>query len=140
MGNTMNEMTKYDRWFEEESRTVRSRGITFTREEMLEYGIVEVINYRALIDDGMSDQDRMASLVRRGIGGFRPGPHGSKDILDICEVTKAVLVDTAIKTVGGMPIRIYSGIVFVNEWAMNIFVMRRRFTYENLLLLPRLSN
>lgn len=140
MGNRMSEMTKYDRWYEEESRTVRSRGIVFSKEEMVVNGIVEVINYRALIDDGMSDQDRMATLVRRGIGSFRPGPHGSKDILDICEITKAVLVDTAIKMAGTNPIRVYSGIVFINEWAMHIFVMRRKLTYPNLLILPRLSN
>ena len=140
MEETMNEMTKYGRWYEEESRTVRSRGIIFTREEMDLNGIVEIYNYRAIIDDGLSDIERMNSLVRRGVRGPRPGVHNAKDILDICEGTRAVLVDTSVKKVGENLIRVYSGMVFVNEWAMHIFVMRRKFDYPDVLLLPRLSN
>ena len=128
MEETMNEMTKYGRWYEEESRTVRSRGIIFTREEM------------DLNDYLYANGEVMNSLVRRGVRGPRPGVHNAKDILDICEGTRAVLVDTSVKKVGENLIRVYSGMVFVNEWAMHIFVMRRKFDYPDVLLLPRLSN
>lgn len=136
----MNEMTKYDRWFEEQSRTIRSRGIVFTREEMDTEGILEIINYEAVLDDGLNDMERMHSLIRRGVGQRLDIPLSAMDLIPVCERTKAVLVDTAMRSVRGNYIRVYSGIVFRNEYMMNLYVLKREDDYPDVLLMPRLSN
>ena len=142
----MSEMTKYGQWFEQDRRTVRSRGIVLDPGEMLRAGIVEVINYTAVMDDGMEDQERMHTLMRQGLGSGRYVATDIRGILFVASRTRAVLVDTAMRGVKDEStgetnyIRVYSGIVFLNEWMMNLYVLRNREMYPDLDIFPRLVN
>ena len=136
----MNWMSKYDKWYEQEKRTIQSRGIILERDQMAVEGIVEVINYRAVIDDGRNDDERMSSLIRQGLGEQNLFASGALSIAYVVERTKAVLVETALRSVTGRPVRIYSGIVFINEYAMNLYILRRPSLYPECNTFMRLSN
>jgi len=105
----------YLAWYDKMSQTILTRGMTLSREEMRVAGIVEVINYEAAMDDGMTDDERMVYLIRRGTG-MGPG--------------YAVWAEAAIRGIKNKStgevgyINTYSGIVFRTNIHRDIFCMK----------------
>ena len=118
-------------WYDRMSCTILTRGITLSKEEMRVAGIIQVINYEAVLEDeskvgspghdGMSDDDRMAYLIRRG-----------RAMGADC----AVWAECAIKGVKNPKtgetgyINAYSGIVFKTSVHLNLFCLKNRATYD----------
>ena len=141
--SNMSEMTKYGDWYERMGRTIQSRGKEMSVGYRKEWGILEVINYEAALDDGMSDLERMVDILRRGTGvdGRRVVSLTSMGIARAYDMSAAVLVDSALRSSGmGNPVRIYSGVVFRSAFEMHMYCMRHRGDYPNLNMLGKLVN
>jgi hypothetical protein len=127
MGETnMSSMAKYGEWLNKMSRTILSRGIELSVLEMRESGILGIINYEAVYEDGLSVDEQAFRLIRRSKVDF---PGGS------------VLVDSSLKGGSkGNPYRVYSGIVFTDIYAQHLWVMRSRGMYGDMMRVYGLSN
>jgi hypothetical protein len=105
-------------WWEILRRTIKSRDFVLTDVEMKEGGILEVINVSVAIgfgDIGIDDM-KIEEIIRQG-------QYGRGD--DV-----VVMVESAVKStfnsfsLRGNYVRVYSGIVFVDEWSLHMFVLR----------------
>lgn len=129
-------MGRYEMWHESMGRTVLTRGIVYDEEEMGRLGILGCVNYQALVDDWMDELERFRYIYNRAV---------SLVVMEgIGRYGYSVLVESAVRYEGSEPVRLYSGVVFVNEWQMNLYEMRAERGsvdgLKRLLSLSRLSN
>lgn len=140
MKENMSEVGKYGEWYERMCRTVLSRGRVFSDYEMGYWGIVEVINDSCLLDDGVDQGEHMQRIMRQGMGRQLVASN-TMDITGVDDLNRAVLVESAVRYGGsGMGMRIYSGIVFRNQYFMNWFVLNHPEDYPEVNILSRLVN
>lgn len=109
MRNVMKEMTKFESWYNRMGRTILSRRLELSEVEMMYNGILGIINYEAIYEDGLSMDMQAMSIIKQARSSF---PGGS------------VLVDSTLKGNGELH-RVYSGIVFRDLYAQHLWVLRR---------------
>jgi len=107
-----------DNWFNKERRTVKSRGIVLTSVEMDDGGILEVINVTSAVDRISADEGIMDRILNHGRSGR------GEDT--------SVLIESGVRGVRSLIsgetvyVRVYSGIVFIDEYCLNLYALRRR--------------
>lgn len=125
------EMSKLENWFNRSKRTIKSRGITLTGVEMETGGILEIVNVTSAIDEQGGGRDQQEDILRQGLSG-RP-------------VQTTVLIESAVRGVktrlgDTAYMRVYTGIVFADEYCMHLFALRNKDMYRNLNDFSRLVN
>ena len=110
----MKGMTKFEGWMNRMGRTILSRGIELSEREMAYNGILGIINYEAIYEDGMSVDSQAMSIIMQARNTY---PGGS------------VLVDSTVMGDGELH-RVYSGIVFSDLYAQHMWILRRGDMYD----------
>jgi len=137
-------MSKYSDWYDVYMRTIKSRERVLDMDEIERNGILEVINYISEVD--AYDEDRMHQLIRQGMGHIWWLGPSAMGIGVSASLNRAILVDSAVRGIRDEDtgdvgyVRVYSGIVFRNEWYMNIWLLRNEVDYPELGAFPRLVN